>query len=60
MTKPPVARLAFLSQPSPGVFMLNLQVDGQDSKVEITRDQLRGIIMDGTAAAWLERKGVEA
>lgn len=59
MTKPPVATLAFLSKPAPGVFLLNLQVDGQDSQVQITRDQLRNIIMEGTAAAWLERQGVK-
>lgn len=58
-TKPPLARLAFLSKPAPGVFLLNLQVEGKDSQIQITHDQLRGIIMEGTAAAWLERQGVE-
>jgi hypothetical protein len=51
---PPVARLAFLSFPSPGVVHLNLQVEGEDTRVELTRNQLRNIIMDGTAMAWRE------
>lgn len=43
----PVARLAFLSFPGPNAVCINLQVDGQDVKAEITRSQLRGILMAG-------------
>lgn len=56
MTGVPVAHLAFLSFPAPGVVHLNTQVEGKDRRVEITRDQLRNIIMDGTAMAWREQQ----
>ena len=51
MTNPPVARLAFLSFPGPGVVCINLQVDGKDTKAELTRDQIRNIVVEGAAFA---------
>lgn len=48
------AKLAFLTQPEPGVYLLNLQFDepglarGQAfERVEISFDQLRNITSDG-------------
>ena len=53
------ADMASLRKPGPGIFHLYLRVEGVDMRVEISRDQLRNIIIEGTAAAWLERQGVE-
>lgn len=53
------ADMASLRKPGPGIFQLHLRVEGVDMRVEISRDQLRNIILEGTAAAWLERQGVE-
>lgn len=50
----PLADRAALSFPAPGVVLLNTLVNGEYRSVEITRDQLRNIIMDGTAMAWRE------
>lgn len=39
--KAPVAKLAYLTQPAPGVIHLNLQVEGRDyERIEVTRTQL--------------------
>lgn len=55
MTCPIVkADLVSLRKPAPNVFHLFMRVEGVDMRVEISRDALRGIIMDGTAAAWQE------
>jgi hypothetical protein len=50
------AKLAYLTQPEPGVYLLNLQFDEPGmargkafERVEITRDQLRNIVADGVA-----------
>jgi hypothetical protein len=50
------ARLAYLTQPSPDVILLNLQVAEDIERVEITRDQLRNILIDGAAMAFREQK----
>lgn len=54
------ADMVSLRKPAPGVFHLYMRVEGVDMRVEISRDALRGIIIDGTAAAWLEKQGVSA
>lgn len=48
------AKLAYLTQPEPGVYLLNLQFDGpglargqEFERVEITFDQLRNLTSDG-------------
>jgi hypothetical protein len=53
------AKLAYLTQPEPGVYLLNLQFDepgmarGQAlERVEITSQQLAGICADGVKALW--------
>ena len=64
MTNPPVARLAFITEPEPGTFLLNLQfgkdaprvIDTMDDehryeRVEITHDQLRNLATDATRMA---------
>jgi len=39
--KAPVAKLAYLTQPAPGVIVLNLQIEGREfERVEVTRGQL--------------------
>lgn len=54
--KPPVAKLAYLSQPAPGVVILNLQVEGVHyARIELTRDQLRDIVVEGAAFALREQ-----
>lgn len=48
-----VAKLAFLTTPSPGVFVLNYQVEGASSisRIEISKAHLANILIDGTALA---------
>ncbi len=53
------AKLAFLTQPEPGRYMLNLQFDepgmarGQSvERVEITREQLGNLCADGVRGLW--------
>lgn len=49
------AKLAFLSQPSPGVFHMNLQFEnGANLRVDISKAQLGNILVDGTAMALRE------
>lgn len=61
MTIPIVkADMIELRKPAPGVFHLFMRVEGVDMRVQISHNDLRNIILSGTAAAWLERKGVEA
>jgi hypothetical protein len=52
--QPPVpsAKLAFLTEPSPGVFHLNLRVEGADFyRLAISRGQLGNIVVDGARMA---------
>lgn len=46
-----IAKLAYLTSPAPGVFVLNLQIDGEFSRVEISKAHLANILIDGTAWA---------
>jgi hypothetical protein len=44
--------MAYLTQPAPGVILLNIQIDGGEfQRVEITKAQLGNIIVDGAAIA---------
>lgn len=54
-----IAKLAYLTQPEPGVYLLNLQFDepglarGQAfERVEIAAQQLANICADGMKALW--------
>jgi hypothetical protein len=49
MSEPQPAKLAFLTQPSPGIYTLNLQVDGQEFyRLQISRAKLANIVIDAT------------
>jgi len=52
-----IARLAYLTTPSPGVYILNIQPEGDDDirRFEISRAHLANIIIDGTALALREQ-----
>jgi hypothetical protein len=54
VTDHPRARLAYLTNPNPGVFLLNTQLPGQEgvTRVEITINQLRGFIVEGASMAF--------
>lgn len=55
MTEPRTAKIAYITQPSPGVILLNIQVEGWPfQRVEITKAQLGNIIVDGAAIALRE------
>ncbi len=48
-----VAQLAYLTSPGPGIYLLNIQFEGEEiSRVEISKAQLGNIIVDGAAMAW--------
>jgi hypothetical protein len=48
-----IAQRAFLTQPAPGVYLLNIQFEGEEiSRVEISKAQLGNIIVDGAGMAW--------
>lgn len=51
-----IARLAYLTSPAPGVFLLNFQSADSDAvlSVEIARAHLANILIDGTALALRE------
>ncbi|MGM4997814.1 hypothetical protein AB8A05_04050 [Tardiphaga sp. 538_B7_N1_4] len=54
--KAPVAKLAYLTQPAPGVILLNIQIEGREfERVEVTRDQLANMVVEGAALALKER-----
>lgn len=55
------ANLAYLTNPSPGRFLLNIQVHGQDdiTRIEVTANQVRGFIADGAAMAFRAREKAE-
>jgi hypothetical protein len=48
-----VARIAYLTTPSPGVFVLNLQPEGEEGilRFEITKAHLANIVITGTDLA---------
>lgn len=46
------ADLAYLTNPGPGVFLLNLKFEGREiERIELTKDQLGNIIADGAGMA---------
>jgi len=51
-----LARIAYLSTPAPGVYVLNLQVEGEEGiqRFEISRAHLTNILIDGCALALRE------
>ena len=51
-----IAKLAYLTSPAPGVFLLNFQVEGRPefSRVEISKAHLANIIIDGASFALRE------
>lgn len=51
-----IARIAYLTSPQPGVYMLNVQPEGSDGclQYEISRAHLANILVDGTALALRE------
>jgi hypothetical protein len=50
------AKLAFLSQPSQGAYLINLQFEnGANLRVEISKSQLANIVVDGARMALGER-----
>lgn len=55
MTAPRPAKLAFLTCPAPGIYLLNLRVEGEDFyRIEISKAQLGNIVVDGAAMAFRE------
>ena len=52
------AKLAYLTTPSPGVFVLNIQPEGEDDirRFEITKAHLVNIILDGAALSLRENR----
>lgn len=49
------AKLAYLTTPSPGVFVFNYQIEGSEiQRVEISKAHLINILIDGTAVALRE------
>jgi hypothetical protein len=57
--RPILPRLAYLTQPSPGMILLNLQFsDGElPLRLELTQRQLAAILVDGTAMALRQEVG---
>lgn len=55
-----IAKIAYLTSPAPGVFLLNYQLEGNHdiSRVEISRAHLANILIDGTALALRENYSV--
>lgn len=51
-----IARIAYLTTPAPGVYVLNIQPEGEDGclRFEITKAHLCNIIVDGTSLALRE------
>ena len=51
-----IARIAYLSTPSPGVYVLNLQCEGEEGiqRFEISRAHLVNILIDGASLALRE------
>jgi hypothetical protein len=55
MTDHPKAKLAFMTQPSPGMFILNLDLGDELSRVELSREQLSNIVADGAGMIFYTR-----
>lgn len=51
------AKLFYLSEPSRGVFIVNIQIDEALSRIEITKDQLANFLVDGAAMALRDLTG---
>lgn len=53
MKTPVLAKIAYLTQPAPDVFVLNFQYgrDPELHQVQISKAQLSGIIIDGASIA---------
>ncbi len=51
-----IAKLAYLTTPAPGRYVLNIQAFGSDEliRIEIAKAQLANILIDGTALALRE------
>jgi hypothetical protein len=49
-----LARLAYLTSPAPNIFILNLQLDDIDYKIEISKAHLANILIAGAALAYPE------
>lgn len=52
------AKLFYLTEPAPGVFIVNYQLPGQDgiSRFEVTANHVRGAVSDGAAMAFRVRE----
>ena len=52
-----IARFAYLTSPSPNVFVLNIQIEGKDGieRFEISKAHLANILITGTALALQEQ-----
>jgi len=53
-----IAKLAYLTTPAPGRYMLNIQAFGSDEliSIEIAKAHLVNILIDGTASALREEQ----
>lgn len=53
-----IARIAYLSTPAPGRYILNFQVEGEEClrQFEISRAHLANLIIDGTTLALRENQ----
>jgi hypothetical protein len=53
-----IAKIAYLTTPASGVFILNIQPEGSDDilRFEISRAHLTNILIDGTAVALREHQ----
>jgi len=51
-----IARIAYLTTPSPGVYVLNIQPEGEEGclRYEISRGHLANLIIDGASLALRE------
>lgn len=53
------ARIAYLTTPAPGVYLLNFQIEhGVDMSIEISKGHLTNILIDGTSLALREQQYV--
>lgn len=57
--EPPVrpAKLFFLTEPSRGMFIVNVQIEHALGRIEITKDQLANFLVDGAAMALRDLTG---
>jgi hypothetical protein len=47
-----IARIAYLTSPAPGMFLLNFQIEnGVELSIEVSKGHLANILIDGTALA---------